>query len=691
MNGLSSPRLESIGSLEERVIIGIGFLAVAVGTFVAYQTPATGYEVSIYTQTPLAYWVCLVIAFAIAITMLFSPGPNDAPAALAGLAFSTVLGLPLIRGYFYYGPADSLTHLGWMRDMVAGTLQPGGLIYPGLHTASLLVGKAGDLPLTISMLIVVYVAAITFVVGVPMAVTAMTDSRRIAGASVMVAILFLPIRHISLRYMEPMSISDTILLFPIGLYLFARYMSSRPPATRRPTGIGVTLAVYFLGVLLFHPMQSLFILVFLVPIVALQFVATRRWPESRIASHRSMFGQTAFLGTSFFLWSISRDRVQRAYSTVADQAIGLFTQSSGSEPAEIVQQRAGSLEAIGVSPLEIFLKLFLASAVFAAIVGLVTVLLTISQIRRDRNADTIGSPSGASPVDRLASSVALGDDQDTARTMLMYLSIGITALVPFSFVLLIAGDASDLFFRALGAIMAAVTVYGGVVLVRWGGFDRDISGVSLRRIAVGVCIVILLMQTTTVVFSSPHIYKPNRQVSEQIYTGHEVAFEQYDDEIPILGLRQAPWRYHHAIYGVETPGGQDVKYRWRNQRITPEQTAELSASFQGDRYLTITRALRLRETVAFREVRYSATSLAAIENQPDVGRIHTNGEFSMYYINGTATDTPQQSMRAREVRSVPAHTSVGQAEAPDRTYVSPDRQEGISVNINVLSPNRAGR
>lgn len=628
-----------------RLALAVGFLAVAVGTYIAYRNPATGYEVSLYTESPLAYWVCIAFALLLAIAMVFFTDERDLSALLAGLAFATVLGLPLLRGYFFYGPADSLTHLGWMRDMLAGTLDPGAFLYPGLHTASLLIAEVTTLPLTIAMLIVVFTASTTFVTTVPMAVVAMTDSRRVAGVAVLAGILFLPIRHISLRYMEPMPISDTILLFPLGLYLLARYLTSRQPTERRPTAIGAVLATYLLGVVLFHPLQALSVLIFLAPITLVQFVAGRRLPDSRIAQHRPLYGQTAFLAVTFIAWSLSRSRAQRAYETVVSEFFGLFVPTSGAEPAEIVQQRTGGLEAIGVSPIEIFAKLFLASAAFAGIVAVVSLLIVAARLRA---TDDIAQSSGvvARLIKRLPTA-GLATDQ-TSTAMLTYLSAGVVALVPFSIVLLLAGDASDLFFRALGAIMAVVTVYGGIALVRWGGVGELASGITLRRALVALCIAVLLVQTVTVVFASPHVYKPNRQVSEQIYTGHETLFDHYDEEIPILGLRQAPWRYHHAIYGVETPPGQDYQYRWSGQRIFPEQTGALSGEFGGDRYLTVTQSIRLRETVAFREVRYSRSALAEIEGQPGVGRVQSNGEFTTYYIDEGTTE-PQGRLTTRTV------------------------------------------
>jgi hypothetical protein len=451
--------------------------------------------------------------------------------------------------------------------------------------------------------------------------------------------MLLPINHVSV-HAHPHPISDTILLFPLGLYLFARYVTSCRPDGYRPTAIGVVFGTYLLGIVLYHPQQALTVLVFLVPIAAIRFVTGRRFPESRIAAHRPIYAQTGLLAVAFTAWSASRSRARRAYENVITEFFGLFEPASSTEPAQIVGQRTGSLEAIGVSPIEIFLKLFLASAALAALAGVVTLLLATDRVvtlrERGRFDATTDRDAMLRRLTRFVSADRTGHE---SRAMLTYLSVGLCALVPFSLVLLVAGDASDLFFRALGGIMAVVTVYAGVVLVRWAGITDGIatdggriSG-PVRALVVGVVVTVLLVQTFAVAYPSPYIYQPNPQVSEQSYGGYETTFDQYDVDVPILGLRQAPWRFHHAIYGVETPPGNDIKFRWNGQRIQPEDAGDLVGSLDGERYLAVTRANRVREVTAFAERRYSAASFAGFDNQVGVGRVQSNGGYTLYHIS----------------------------------------------------------
>nr|WP_241768195.1 hypothetical protein [Haloferax sp. ATB1] len=41
-----------------------------------------------------------------------------------------------------------------------------------------------------------------------------------------------------------------------------------------------------------------------------------------------------------------------------------------------------------------------------------------------------------------------------------------------------------------------------------------------------------------------------------------------------------------------------------------------------------------REVVAYRELRYSAANLTAVQNQPNVNRVMANGAADLYYVSG---------------------------------------------------------
>jgi len=97
----------------------LGFLALTAALVSARTNPAVGYEVSVYRATPVAVWAGLGVAFVVSLVVsLFERSRlRWVGLALGGTAALTVFALPLIRGYYYYGANDAMTHLGWVRDL----------------------------------------------------------------------------------------------------------------------------------------------------------------------------------------------------------------------------------------------------------------------------------------------------------------------------------------------------------------------------------------------------------------------------------------------------------------------------------------------------------------------------------------------------------------------------------------------
>ena len=84
------------------------------------HSPATGYELSIYESLPPVVWVCLVGALAggtgIIVHQAFAGQSNRSwllGFCILLLATSIFLLLPVLRGYFLYGSADTTAHVDW--------------------------------------------------------------------------------------------------------------------------------------------------------------------------------------------------------------------------------------------------------------------------------------------------------------------------------------------------------------------------------------------------------------------------------------------------------------------------------------------------------------------------------------------------------------------------------------------------
>jgi hypothetical protein len=588
----------------------LGYAALAGATVFAHYAPSDGYHISLYASTPVGFWVGIGVAFLVAVPVSYATEGTVRSTALllAVVSLLAVATLPLSRGHFFYGPADSLTHLGWAKDLLTGRMGVLDLFYPGLHTTSIFTSLLATESIRRGFLLVVALFPLVFVAFTFLAVRAVVTDYVHVVTAVFFALLLLPINHLNTHYMSPHPISDSIMLIPFGLYLLARYVTS-VERERPVTKIGVLFAVYSAATVFFHSMQAVHLLILLGGFLLVQLYFRTKATLSDVASdsidrirrHRPVYVQTAFLGGLFLVWNLNHEPVRRSILGFVTNLSEVFVGQEQS--ATYVRTRTGSLSAIGVNPLELVGKLFLPSILLCGLVGVLMIAVFTGRLRTD------------------------GSDADT---FVEYLCVGLTGLLAFAFVMLVAGSTSTLFFRTLGAVMAVVTVLAVLALPRVASLLPRTPRPQLRKVAAVVLVVGLLAMTIPIVYPSPYIYKPDRMVSEQQLTGHETLFEHQLPDAEVRSVRDGPWRSYHAIYGVETT--YDRRDRLRGNGLSFGRLGELQSLSETDYYVSISESDRTREVDVFRELRYTASGFDSLDGQRGVNRIISNGEFHSYFV-----------------------------------------------------------
>lgn len=107
---------------------------------IAQNSPATGYELSIYESLPAEVWICLIAAVAggTGIVVYEALGAQDSKYWLLGFALlifgiSIILLLPLFKGYFLYGSSDTVAVLRWTDFILSEHGFAGSNRYPIMH------------------------------------------------------------------------------------------------------------------------------------------------------------------------------------------------------------------------------------------------------------------------------------------------------------------------------------------------------------------------------------------------------------------------------------------------------------------------------------------------------------------------------------------------------------------------------
>lgn len=574
-------------------MLTVGFFGLSIGTLLAYQNPATGYELSLYHATPNAYWLGVGAAFGCSFVVALrppSPSLRFTALGLAGTATVTIVALPLVRGYAFIGRGDALSHLGWVRDVSTGELGVLDLLYPGLHAITVLVEPITGASPERSLSLVVVAFALVFVVFVPVTIGLIVDSARVRAIGLFSAAMFLPINNVSAHLVAHPS-TLAILFLPLILALVVAYL--REPRSG-VSSIGGLLAVCSVSIVLLHPQQAANVLVFLMTIAGVQFLRQRKsgWDPT----FRPLYGQTAILALAFGLWSSQHDRVANSAELLV--TLLLFE----AEAADAVQQRGTSLAEIGASLEEVFVKLFLVSTIYIAVAGLV-MLRSLRQY----------------------------EDRSPRTELVRYMTLG---LVPIGglFVLYLVAGGQTMYFRYLAFLMAVVTVIGSL------GIADGVTAIKARsRSVAGVAtigIVVMLVLSMLVLFPSPYVYQPNTHVSEQQFSGYETAFETRSDGIEYVSIRGGPTRFEHAVEGTgELLGLAAVDVAVPGDALDED----IRAHYDGQRYVVVTQADRQRESQLYSNLRYSERGINGMDHQPGLHRVQSNGGFDLYLLDAETT------------------------------------------------------
>ena len=588
----------------------VGYLSLLAAVAVAHANPATDYELSLYQATPVLVWIGLAVALVVGVVMIIlanrSGRLHDAAALLVGGTTLVVFSLPLLRGYRFYGGGDSLSHVGWAREIATGALDPLNLLYPGMHSATVLFGAVADTSLLEANKYVVLVAfPLAFLLVVPMATQLLAATPRAYGIGLLAAALFAPINNISVHPVAHAA-SQAILISAFVFYLALAYLirgrsTNGPPSwiprASNSNGLGGLLAVASVALLLIHPQQGLNVAMCFLAVTGIQLLAHRR-DISPLDRFRPLHVQTVVLIAAFLAWAPRFPRVQGAVTATVVSIL-----SQGSTAGEVVASKSSSLVVVGGSLPGLFLKLFLGSTVLSIFAAAV-IIIALTWRLQDRDATA--------------------------------LVISLTAaLVPVASVFLVVLVAShgDQYFRYQGFIMVPVTILAAAGLALAFQRSRRIRLGRTAPVLVMVLFLVLLPAGAAAADSSPYIYQPTSQVSSAQIDGYASSFEHREPEVAYAGVRGGPRRYVDLHYGTER-ARETLDFPGYETSVPTGvfAAANYTDYFEGPRYFVVTQATYEKEVMLYDGFRYGADGFRALETTPGVNRVQSNDGFTLYRI-----------------------------------------------------------
>lgn len=645
-----------------------GFLALLGAILRAYTRPPTGYELSIYAGTPLTFWVGIGVAVVIAALVAFCSAVDrymKAGVFLGGTSMTAVLGLPLLRGYAFYGRGDAMTHLGWVRDVSMGRTQLESLLYPGLHSVAVFIHNITGNAVDNALLLAVLSFSVVFFVFVPLVVRTAVGTNDVLPIAGFSAFLLLPITNLS-TYVSAHPYTQTVLYSTFVIYLALRFIFE--PGDRFVTPYGLLLGLACVVLVLSHPLQALNTILLFAGVVVVQFFYRT---QQQVAGYRSLVFHTGLLTICFLLWTTGKQTFEEA-SRSYPRAVLSFIRGAGDAGAAIAAQ-SGSLLDIGVSPQQLFLKIFAVSALYSILAGGFIFVTVHGRLRsqlagRDKYLNytllgvvalvPLGVVFGLKPVYISQPSTLLSNvtavvlvfsaglvglgiavvialmllakrmpterspSVETDTATITYLTVGIAFVSPLFFVFFI-GSIAELYWRILGFIFVLITLLGAIALGYLGQAVASWSTPRITRTALVVLFVIILPVSLMGVFPSPYIYQANKQVTANSLDGFETTFNYHDESVPLAGVRSGHDRFLDGINGVSDRSSYTTN-------ISGENMTRLPAVSSGPTYLVVTQFNREREIKTYRGLRYTRAQFDSVEQQAGVDLVQSTGEYKLY-------------------------------------------------------------
>lgn len=554
------------------------FPVFSIAVLLAALSPATGYELSIYAETPLVFWLGTMplLVHGAVVGLLRQDRFRWVGLTGAFLVVSTIVLLPLIRGYFFYGPFDALAHLGTLEDVIAGRRDPSGIFYPALFLLATALSFLADIPPRLALLGAAFVFPFVWFLSITAVVRELIDARASIAIGLICALFLAPLNPLNI-VLQPHPSSQALLFAPVVLYTFFRLTKT---ASAQDVGC---FAVTFLSLYFYHPQQAVNVLLVCLVLVLVnrtRFHARFSEGELRRIPTPILFAE----GVTTVMLLIGTDRFAQVFNFV----IGSLMTGSG---AGGVEGRTGALEALDVS-----------LPILAAKIGLKNVMLAIGGL------------------------IALGVWWRYRRTDQVPLLILSTVPVLGFVAIFGAVGMFNQLVRYVAVVALVATIVGAIGFVKFAELS---TSHSLRSVAVALILCIGLLAAVPIIHPGPYTERPNPHVPESHFSAFETNFDHASSDGQFLRIRASPDRYYAAIHGAEAEPEFMLD---RFLPSVPDGFEGLDEEYGGQYYLPVTERDERTDTELYDGFRYNKDDFAGLDHDPDHVRIYDNGG-AIFYTN----------------------------------------------------------
>jgi hypothetical protein len=604
----------------------------AISAIAAWNAPSTGYEPSIYSSTPLIFWVSILISIAVGIAIIFSQIINNGYEhnrrwligfLLIFLCFTLCLSVYIIRGYVMLdGNGDTATHIGYVNQILSNGHAPNGLfqsdlIYPVMHfyTAELSL-MTGQGIMVLQKLIPLYMALL-FVGFMYLFTRGFLHNKGMAILALMASCLIVA-DYYNPFYLGFMPYILAGFFFPLAIFLVFKYLWTKK------LNWGILSLLMLLVSMPFHPLLVLALIVTFTTIWAFEKILTDMNRIKLInivnidAIKKKHVQPMIILG--LILWFMVWISSFQVWDQTINSLLRLLELGGPTQMTGLVS--AASMASI-YSLILLISKFELSIIVYAAI-AIIGLPLVIRHVLKERKVDYL---------------------------LLLYAPLAVLCLLMVGFYFMNLGFSPT---RLIFFVFIICTVFVGFLLYN----VINSIGRSKRRAIPVICIGLLLVFMVAVyangmltLYPSPYTMQPSMQTTAQDIQGMGWLFNDRTLNDGISSLEVAPYRYADMLISVDDesqmlPRVYPSDYQENNVSLTLPyhfgylNGTSLASAFNFDTYVVLTaedKSLYTDVLPNMAQSRYTPEDFNNLENDAGLNKLYSSGQFDVWLTEHSAT------------------------------------------------------
>lgn len=589
------------------------FLIISYALLETWNTPAIGYEASIYQSTPWILWISITFSFiAGSVFIINSILKNDSELSfsrkygftLVFLSYAIVLSIFMIRGYYMWCiGGDPASHLGWIKEILTTGETPLSLFYPIVHIYISEWVYVSGLDIIILHKIVPFIFELIFILFMYILAKTIFSDRSVADIVFLISCCFVYSYYIRLT---PNILANFLL--PLVYYLLFRLIKERKaPFT-------IITVIFLILMPLFHTVATLIILFVFISIFMLIILVYVNDYHFKIINDINIlkFHPIKFLFFILIIWwffwlslfSIFNHEILSLYKMISFEKDEVWLDS--------LKNTISATDMYGYNVLEQIIK-NIWSQIILCILSLLSLPILLKKLLKDQESYFLVS--------------------------LAIAFIGIFTLSGLLFLLQFDFTPQRLLFAIslFGTIFAAYFLH----FFLKSNFLRLNFFYNLHIPAISVIIILFLLfiGSLFIVYPSPYILTTSWQTTHSEIQGLEYTFSYRDIFTPLTGINVAPGRMAYYMLNPIERKKQNLP-RYLKKNILPYHFGYDGAQTLRDIYpngtdfiiMEIDRSM-YRDTLPDMEyLRYSSFEFYRLSMDPGVLLTYSNGGFDYYKV-----------------------------------------------------------